>query len=174
MSGILIMYVKKHEQSKQREMNSNKSERERDAWLHSFDATSSSLVFAVNSVQPIALTYEKKKMPKTSWKLGFYFEKQSPGLWTILPRFSSVSQELWAGDLWVWVPSPPSTPTPSTPVAPEPMASCFLLLGLSFCQQESEGVGKNWFPASLPPIEFLWFCILTRIFNLSLLTQRFN
>ena len=28
-------------------------------------------------------------------------------------------------------------------VAPEPMASCFLLLGLSFCQQESEGVGEN-------------------------------
>ena len=112
MSGILIMYVKKYEQSKQRKMNPNKSERERDAWPHSSDATSRSLVFALNSVQPIALTYEKKKMPKTSWKLGFYFEKQSPGLWTILLRFSSVSQELWAADLWVWVSSLPPTPNP--------------------------------------------------------------
>lgn len=30
VSGILIVYVKKHEQSKQRETNSNKSERERE------------------------------------------------------------------------------------------------------------------------------------------------
>lgn len=99
-------------------MNSSKSERERDAWPHSFNVTSSSLVFALNSVQPIALTYEKKKMPKTSWKLGFYFEKQSPGLWIILLRFNWVSQELWAGDLWVWVSSPPSTPTPLCPCGP--------------------------------------------------------
>lgn len=48
------MYVKKQDQSKQRKVNSNKSEREREAQpLQPSDATSRSLVFALNSVNQL-------------------------------------------------------------------------------------------------------------------------
>lgn len=80
MFGILINYVKKQDQSKQRKWNSHKSEREREMLYHSnLLMPSRYLVRALNFKKPTALTYENKLTAKQAESWDFLLRRNRKG-----------------------------------------------------------------------------------------------
>lgn len=79
MFGILINYVKKQDQSKQRKWNSHKSERERDAL--SFQPSDAQQIFGacLNFKKPTALTYENKPTAKQAESWDFLLRRNRKG-----------------------------------------------------------------------------------------------
>lgn len=143
MSGILIVSVKKQDQSKQRKMNSNKLEKER---LGHPSLLMLQQIFGICSkfCKSTALTYEKRQWQQQTESRGFILRRNPKGY----GRFHWDSAQTHRRfELVFRGPGSGLHPLPSA----GPRASGSLLLGH---RQGSEGAGENRFPRAHPPTKF--------------------